>query len=404
MWGLPGITKKHVCYGCVIGCDRHMYTGEDGRRFKHFCQPTDVYKAPAMAYYGKWNQVQLLAIRLCDGYGLDTAVMQGLIAWLIACHKEGLLSDDTAGLPLSKAGSAEFIEALTRKIALREGFGDILARGTIAAAESVGARAKEMLGDFIATRSGETKDYDARLIMTTALLYATEPRRPIQQLHDAVGPLMAWLGWGRGKAGAFSSMEHLHDVAAKFWGSEIAADFSTNAGKALAAKMVQDRAYVKESLVVCDMRWPMNLAYYPGGYRGAPHLESQILSAITGKETDEAGLNSVGERIFNLQRAIQLRQGWLARKDDTLLDYFFRQPLQEGELFFNPDCLVPGRDGKAISRKGAVVGREEFENMKSEYYGLRGWDVASGLPTKAKLEELRLADIALDLEKKGLLR
>ncbi len=404
LWSVPGITREHVCYGCVMGCDRQMYTGEKGRLLKCFCQATDVYKAPAMEYFGEWNEVQLLAIRLCDGYGLDTSVMQGLIAWLISCHREGLLHDEDTGLPLSKAGSVEFIEELTRKIALREDFGDTLARGTIAAAETVGARTQEILGDFVSTRSSETKDYDPRMMMTTALLYATEPRRPIQQLHDVGGPLMSWLAWVGGEEGAFFSTDYLRDVAVKFWGSEIAADFSTYEGKALAAKKIQDRTYAKESLVLCDMRWPINLAYYPGGYVGETTLESQIFSAITGKEMDEAQLNKVGERIFNLQRAILLRQGWQGRKGDSLLDYFFTKPLREGEILFNPDCLVPGRDGEVISRKGAVVDKEEFENMKSEYYELRGWDAESGLPTRAELEELQLGDIARDLEMRGLLK
>lgn len=215
---------------------------------------------------------------------------------------------------------------------------------------------------------------------------------------------MSWLAWVGGEEGAFFSTDYLRDVAVKFWGSEIAADFSTYEGKALAAKKIQDRTYVKESLVLCDMRWPINLAYYPGGYVGETTLESQIFSAITGKEMDEAQLNKVGERIFNLQRAILLRQGWQGRKGDSLLDYFFTKPLREGEIFLNPDCLVPGRDGEVISRKGAVVDKEEFENMKSEYYELRGWDAESGLPTRAELEELQLGDIARDLEMRGLLK
>ena len=97
----------------------------------------------AMKYYGKMNEVPLLAVRLCDGYGLDAAVMAPLISWLIECYREGLINEAQTGLPLSKAGSAEFIEALTRKISFREGFGDVLAKGTLAAAATLGEKAKE---------------------------------------------------------------------------------------------------------------------------------------------------------------------------------------------------------------------------------------------------------------------
>ena len=66
------------------------------------------------------------------------------------------------------------------------------------------------------------------------------------------------------------------------------------------------------------------------------------------------------------------------------------------------------KDGEAISRKGAVVDREEFEKMKDEYYQLRRWDVATGLQTRANLEELELeelglTDVAQDLEQRGII-
>jgi len=389
-----------------LGCSRQAYPDENGKLFKSLCQATEVYQRPAREYYGDGDgrEVQLLATRLCDSYGLDTVTMQAMIEWIIECHKEGLLRDKDTGLPLSKVGSSEFIETLTRKIALREGFGDILAQGMLKAAESVGGRAKELLNNVIATSANEKKDYDPRLFLTTALLYATEPRRPINQLHEVSMVLFAWLGrQGGGPAAAFSS-EDFRKVAKRFWGDEIAADFSTYKGKALAAKKVQDRQYVKESLILCDFKFPMLVNMRSEDHIGDPTLESQIFSAITGKETDEEGLYKIGERILNLQRAVRLRQGWGGRKGDRLLDYLHTEPLKKGDIFFNPECLVPGKDGKSISKIGAVVERAEFEKMKDEYYELRGWDVESGLPTKAKLKELGLGDVAADLERRGLLK
>ena len=85
---------------------------------------------------------------------------------------------------------------------------------------------------------------------------------------------------------------------------------------------------------------------------------------------------------------------------DTIPEALFTTPL--GEDTFNPECLAPGKEGEIISRKGAVVDREKFERMKDEYYQLRGWDVASGLQTKAQLEGLGLQDIAEDLGQRGL--
>ena len=55
----------------------------------------------------------------------------------------------------------------------------------------------------------------------------------------------------------------------------------------------------------------------------------------------------------------------------------------------------PVRCGRVVSRKGAKVDRNDFENLKSKYYELRGWDVESGLPTESKLRELGLEDAVL---------
>ena len=107
----------------------------------------------------------------------------------------------------------------------------------------------------------------------------------------------------------------------------------------------------------------------------------------------------MGERIFNMQRVIQIKQGWNGREGDRIMDYFFTEPLKKGEVFFNPDAMMPGPDEKLISRLGSVLDRDQFEEMKSEYYRLRGWDVNTGIPTGARLHELGLADVVLDMEK-----
>jgi aldehyde:ferredoxin oxidoreductase len=404
LWAIPGLTKPHICYGCGVGCSRQTYTAENGKRYKYFCQSAYVYMEPIMKTFGRWDEVALLANRLCDDYGLDTSVMFTLINWLCAAHQEDLLGEISSELQVSKAGGPEFIETLTSKIALREGFGDTLAGGTIEAAKTVGGRAHEIHGNLVATRGSEIKDYDPRLIPTTALLYATEPRRPIQQLHEPSIIMMMWLKWLRGDDGAFFTSEDFRNAADRFWGGEVAADYTTIEGKALAAKKIQDRTYAKESLVLCDFTWPLIWAHYNGGHVGDPTLESRIFSAITGKELDEAALNKIGEKIFNLQRAVLLREGWGGRSGDQLLDYFFREPLKEGEVYFDYNCLVLGKDDEVISKKGHVLDREEFETMKSEYYALREWDVESGMPTRRGLKALGLDDVADGLAEQGLVK
>jgi aldehyde:ferredoxin oxidoreductase len=404
IWGLRGLTHPNACSGCGFGCSREVYTLEKGgRQYRTLCQSSVFYMSWIMKYATKDDGARYFATRLCDGYGLDSTVVQSVIEMLEACYRENLVTEKQTGLALSKIGTPDFIETLIKKIAFREGYGELLAQGTTAIAEAIGPKAKEKLHLFISTRANDKKDYDPRMLITTALCYATEPRRPIQQVHEVVMPVMTWNGMPGDKPGKMLPTEKLQLFAERAWGSAIAADFSTYEGKALAAKKLQDHALVKESMVTCDLGW-MSARLIHVLNPDETLSESQIYSAITGKETSEAEMELTGERILNLQRAVFVRQGWQGRKDDSLLDYFFTEPLKKGELFFNPDAMVPGKDGKALSKVGTTMDKEKFEDMKTEYYGYRGWDTATGLPTKKKLKELKLNDVAADLDSRGLVK
>ena len=105
--------------------------------------------------------------------------------------------------------------------------------------------------------------------------------------------------------------------------------------------------------------------------------------------------------LFEPCRAIAVREGHGGRGSDQIPDHCYTVPLQYE--MSNPECLVPGKDGEVVSRKGAVVDRQEFERMKDEYYQLRHWDVATGLQTRRTLKELGLEDIAKGLEQRRLL-
>jgi aldehyde:ferredoxin oxidoreductase len=399
---LPLKTRFTACYGCISGCTRGSYEGENGKQFKVFCQAGNVYLGPAMKYNGdRGEEVNRLAERLCDENGLDTGVMSPIISWLDRCYEAGVLNDRDTGLPLSRIGSVEFVETLVRKICGRNGFGDILAQGILEAAEYVGSESQTLLNSLIMSRSGETRDHDPRLMPVNALLCAMEPRKPLQMVHATSLPLARWLNWKKGWKDAFFSTEILQHLAKGYWGSPEAGDFSTYAGKALAAKRIQDYGYVKESLILCDLAWPIYQVNSPDESLGMFTLESQLLSAITGRQLSETGLGEIGERIFNLQRAILARQGWGGRAGDNLLSYLHQEPLSV--VFYDPECIVPGKDGTPVSRKSAVVDRAGFEKLKDEYYTLRGWDEATGFQTKARLVKLGLADISAELEHRKLL-
>lgn len=391
--------KRDPCYGCLGACVRVAYQASDGTKGKFMCTSAFLYQPYADRYYGGDNEASFYANRICDDYGIDALPIESVVHWLQRCHRAGILSDENTGIPISKLGSVEFIETLVRKISLREGFGDVLADGLTSAAASVGQGSQELLPNFL-FRGDQPEMYGPRLYNTHALLYATEPRLPIQQLHEVSHSIGKWLTWLQKVEGGYLSTDVLLGIARRFWGGEQAVDFTTPAGKALATVKIQDRQYAKECSGLCDFLWPVIDVEADGSHVGDPGLESQVLSAATGREMDEDGLNRIGERVFNLQRSILVREGHQGRNSDTLPEAWFTAPLKYDNV--NTECLVPGDGGQVVSRKGAVVDRQEFESMKDEYYGLRGWDVATGLQTRATLDSLGLSEVADDLERRHL--
>ena len=85
-------------------------------------------------------------------------------------------------------------------------------------------------------------------------------------------------------------------------------------------------------------------------------------------------LLKVSERVRNIERMFDVRQG-LLRKNDTLPNKIFNEPLERGPF------------------KGEVMDRKKFEQMKDEYYELRGWDKETGIPKDETLVALGLEDL-----------
>jgi len=399
--GHTKMKRMDPCYGCR-GCTRRLYEADNGRKGKYFCAAAMFYQPWAVAYHGGWNDVAFHATKLIDDYGLDSKTIDRMIGWLHACYKAGILTDESAGIPISRTGSLEFMETLVKKVAFREGFGDMLARGINAAAESIGPGAVEQTKRIGYIGMPQYEDiYSPRLYITNALFYAMEPRIPIHQLHEVGALIPRWVSWVKQAPGATASSEVIRAIARRFWGSEVAGDFSTYEGKAMASKKIQERQVAKECLILCDWIWPITDLESSADHVGDPTLESKLLSAVTGQDVDEEGLYRIAERVFNLQRAILVREGHRGRDFDELPSRCFTEPLKFD--FMNPDCLVPGKDGEVVSRKGAVIDRQAFERMKDEYYQLRRWDVKTGLQTGATLGELGLPEVSEDLERRGLL-
>ena len=391
--------KLDLCLGCSGFDGRITVESKDGlKKGKSLCGSSLFYLERVIKYYGEQNEVPFYVNRLCDEYGVDALALESMMKWLSRCRHTGILTDENTGIPLSKVGSLEYMEALISKMSHREGFGDVLAQGIHKAAETVGQGSEELIADYV-SKAGHLLSYCPRTFPVHGILYAMEPRQAVNQLHEMGLVLFQWVNWAGGLEGSYMSSDVFRKIAARFWGGELAADFSTYDGKALAATVIQDREYAKECLILCDFAWPVTHTL-GGDHVGDPSAESKILSAVTGEDIDEQGLYRKGEIVFNLQRAIHIREGHKGRESDRIPEAFFTTPVKGHAM--NPKVQAPGKDGEITSRLGMVVDRADFERMKDEYYELRGWDMATGLQTRKKLEELGLNDIAEELEQQGL--
>jgi aldehyde:ferredoxin oxidoreductase len=398
VWGLDFMahgpkTKKLPCYGCMAHCLRVSYHAEDGTSGKFMCQSRFFYFVHALMHYQAENDVPFKANKLCDDLGLDTWELQKLIEWLLACNAAGVITEEGTGIPFSKIGSIEFITVLTRMIAERRGIGDVLAAGRDAAAKSMGGQARILLK--------QNDPYEPRLYLANVLVFPFEPREPIQQIHEVGLTMAQWVSWVKGTAGAHISTDVLRGIASKFWGGESAMDSTTYDGKALAAKLIQDRQYAKESLMICDWMYPVLDKPVGDDHVGDPGVEAALFSAVTGIKTDEPALNRYGERAFNLQRAILLREGRRPLVDDFLPEQWHTEPLDSHAV--DPELTAPGPGGNPVSRRGAVIQKTDFATIRREYYELRGWEPSTGLQKREGLARLNLPEIADDLNARGLL-
>ena len=154
--------------------------------------------------------------------------------------------------------------------------------------------------------------------------------------------------------------------------------FKLNSARLL--RHAQDFYSVFSSLGLC-MRVHMAQFYYMDRF-------AELYSAVTGIKTDTSEIKLAGERIWNIFKALNVREGQ-TRNDDILPQIAF-EPLQFGDQEFRM------RD----QFETKFLTSEDIEQMKDDFYDESGWEVERGIPTKDKLIELGLADIAEELEKK----
>jgi aldehyde:ferredoxin oxidoreductase len=395
-------TGKASCYQCGLDClMRNTLQTASGQTMVRKCQAMFVYFPWVMKRPGEPAETALMATGICNDLGICTMEMYNIIQWLETCHRSGSDIIAQTGLDMATLGSRPFFEKLARMIAHREGFGDILAEGLLRAGSALGDEAIRLFTNEV-SGVGDGATYSAREYPMNGLLYAFEPRQPIAMLHEVSRLVGFWVMHQGNPAASPVDSKVFRAAAERFWGHPAAWDLTTHEGKAQAAEAIMDRTLVKDSLLLCDSAWPLMVSWHTPDRVGDPSLEHRIFSAVTGIDTDADALKRCGERIFNLQRAVLLREGRRPKTDDVLAPFNYTDPVQS--VFMNPEVIVPGPGDSVVSKKGATLDPAAFEAMREEFYTLRGWDAASGCQRRMRLETLGLDDVAEALAVLGCLQ
>lgn len=352
------LEKREGCFNCPVMCG-HPFRVKVGAK-EIYAAKIEYAPAGDLKCLGIYDPEFLARwVYEVNRLGLDTTGTQNVIAFAMECFEEGLINKkDTDGIELT-FGNKEAVLEILKKIAYREGFGDILAEGTNLASQKIKGSEK-----FNMTIKGARLHLDPRIGWGLMLAHAVANRGAD---HLSGTPWFEFWDF------AEVSSEKL---AQELLGHPKAADPRTHIGKGYAVKWAQDWKAIIDSIGICAGQEQETALEYPGYDEFA-----EILSALTGYEFSKKDLMIAGDRIYTLERAYNVRCG-ITRKDDTI-----------PERFFDPKTEV------CTYARIQTVDRDKFNEMLDEYYQVRGWDVKTGIPTRKKLEELDLKDIASEMEK-----
>jgi len=308
-------------------------------------------------------EIAIYFSHLCNQFGLDVEGTGDTIAFAMECYEKGLLGkEETDGLDLTFGNREAFLE-MARRIAYREGLGDLLAEGCYRASKKIGRGAEQFA---IHVKGGEMTAGDPRGMPVRAVSYATSTR-----------------GADHLRSNPYVEEIVIPEEAKEWFGSEEAADIYKGVkGKGRLLKWSEDFVTIGDILGLCKFAYYRSATF---GYlrKKGVELATRFYNACTGSDLTEEEMMVCGERTFNVEKAFNAREG-AGRKDDIIPERFFTEPLLG--------------DGPS---KGAIVERDKFNTILDEYYESRGWNRETGLPTRKGLESLGLHSIADDLEKMG---
>ena len=332
------------CYkGCVLRCGR-IAEVKSGK-WKTPEHEGNEYESIAAFTFFVLNEDMDAAVHadyLCNEYGLDTISTGAVIAFAMDCYEEGIISKEEAGgLDLSW-GNAETMIELIKRIANGDGIGRVLGQGTKRASDEI-AKGSDMLA--IQVKGLEGAAHDARSGKTLAIMYGLS-NRGMCHIHPLEGM-------------AYDSLKIDFGLVPYGVPDPKTLDRFAEEGKGEIAKKLQDFGIVPDILGICKF-------YIYNGL--GPSELARLTSSLTGWNVSGEELLNVGERVYNLQRMFNVREG-ISKMDDMLPER----------------CLKLPEFGKYSSVEECEI--EHYPQMLEECYEARGWSKETGVPIREQFEQ-----------------
>lgn len=348
--------KRKACFGCVNPCSRYYVVpgGFDGEELKAEGPEYETLAGFSSRVGNGDLAIALKCAEVVNRAGMDSITASEVISWAQELYEMKVLSrKDCDGLDLAW-GNGRAVYELLLKIVRNEGFGAVLAKGVVHAAETLGV-GRELCME---AKNLEIFQADVRGLKAYGL-----------------GNAVASRGADHQRADPFFEMSGRTEEALEKFGAETCALMQPWEGKGKMVPWFEEMCALADSLSFCKIIGvSMEIVQEP--------MARDLFRYATGFDVDIEEVLRIGERINNLERAALVRYG-LSRKDDYLPKRFTDEPL-------------PADSNLAA---GMI-----FENdpLLSEYYAFRAWDPERGWPTEKKLRELDLGFVIDDLRKRGI--
>lgn len=324
------LTRKKACYRCPIGCGRVIEIDEGKYATGEFVGPElEVTGTFGTLIMNDNIEALSYANKKLDLLGLDTISTGNIIAFAYYLFDQDIITEEDLDGIAPRWGDADAAIRFIEKIALRDGIGDVMAEGS-------GEFGRKFGVEHLAAQVNglELPQHDPRAFSGMALAYTTSPRGACHMTADMYNVQMG--------------------VSYPDLGIESEDRF---ANEAKITVRLQNLRSVTNSALICN--------FYP--VKGKQL--AKLLELVTGWSFSLNELNRIGERIFTLQRMLNLKLGY--------------EPTGE-EL---PDIVMKPLEGPT---EGYVPDVEEQLNL---WYEIRDWDRNTGKPNRGKLRELDLTDL-----------